>query len=144
MISFVTALFSVYFLLFYYFRAFTEDTLRANGLEYNVLQIEIYCLLKMYELVPVEKCAPNRCVGVSVRTGFSLLCRGLPVDTMWTAAEQTAALSPAVMHHHVRWYLLLGYLLLDLDGLYVQGQRQQKGKVLPACFHFVLFCIYIK
>ncbi|XP_030004255.1 uncharacterized protein LOC115429147 [Sphaeramia orbicularis] len=32
------------------------------------------------------------------------------------------------MLHHVGWYLLLGFLLLDLHGLNVQGQRRRKGK----------------
>lgn len=43
-------------------------------------------------------------------------------------------MSPAVMLDHVGWYLLLGFLLLDLDGLHVQGQKQQKGKVLSGVF----------
>ncbi|MEQ2197181.1 hypothetical protein XENOCAPTIV_024850, partial [Xenoophorus captivus] len=32
------------------------------------------------------------------------------------------------MLHHVRWYLLLGCLLLDLKSLQLQGQRQQNRK----------------
>lgn len=38
------------------------------------------------------------------------------------------------MLDHAGLYLLLGCLLLDLNGLEVQGQRQQKGKVLSALF----------
>lgn len=41
-----------------------------------------------------------------------------------------AEVSPAAMLDHAGLYLLLGCLLLDLNGLEVQGQRQQKGKVL--------------
>lgn len=41
---------------------------------------------------------------------------------------------PAAMLDHAGLYLLLGCLLLDLNGLEVQGQRQQKGKVLWALF----------
>lgn len=55
---------------------------------------------------------------------------------LWVRCEQSQsadrpAESPAVMLYHVGWYLLLGCLLLDLEGRHVLGQRRRKGKVLP-------------
>lgn len=56
----------------------------------------------------------------------------ISLGLMWTELKcRQTSVSPAVMLCHVGWCLLLGCLLLDLDGLHVQGQSRRSAKVLP-------------
>lgn len=77
-------------------------------------------------LVPVEGCAPSRCVCQpwAGSASYAEVCQ-------WVWCEQTCTDRPAeslaVMLHHVGLYLLMGLLLLDFYRSHVQGQRQQKG-----------------
>lgn len=94
-------------------------------------------------LVIVKGCVPSA-VGVWVcllGTG-SASCADSPSGIMWTGLKcRQTSVSPAVMLYHVGWCLLLGCLLLDLNGLHVQGQSRQNVKVLPVHTHtFWFFC----
>lgn len=57
-------------------------------------------------LVRVKGCVPSRCVGVSAGSWISLLCRGLPVDTMWTELKCGQTYRVSCSHALPCWMVL--------------------------------------
>lgn len=93
-------------------------------------------------LVIVKGCVPGALgVWVCLLGTGSASCAENPSAIMWTGLRcRQTSVSPAVMLDHVGWCLLLGCLLLDLDGTHVQGQGQHTVKVLPVHTHTLKHC----
>lgn len=120
------------------FSAFRGQTQGANGLSLClplcVFACQVTCIVSTSCAVGASErvCSP---VGVWVcllgARAASRVDVGLWVQCERSRSADRPAASPESMLPHVGWYLLLGCLLLDLDGLHVQGQRRREGKVRP-------------